>query len=612
MNIKMKTFKIFKKGIYLIIALLAFFTACSDKEEPIDSVIDHSYKPVKVTPVSGMRIAWDYSSLSQIATAGNSPKMIRLNDSKLATLFESEGVIYWTVSQDNGTTWSQPSVLFPLASHQGMDGEQKITYQHLMTQPTIIMLDNGELLAACAVRYKYILTNLDPDVIVEFPAAIITRRITNNGTVLGPIKEVYNNLGCENPELLKLPNGDTQLYFTNGSEYISLKMMSSTALSPTVKEQRIELITSTDYGNTWSSKLKEFGPDGVDSHWDGAKVIASRSNRHNNSPSAEIVGEDIVVAIGDNRNVTFKPFILRSPISSNWPYTINGDTPERSYAFYAILPEKYFMGNPYLLAVSNDESLLAYDTDAGRNKDMQTMEVTTSKSKAENFTNANRPFPFPADVKAIRSSLMKFDESTVVALTSSNYKSVDKIKISPWSIKGHLFNDLLIQNSEISDYPLFIGGLSESNVKIGLGVDATNLYVSAKATDATPITAASGTQKGDGIYLYIDAPNLSLLDIDTGISKFWISAEGEVARWDGKEGQWKSAASGGIIVTTEPSENGYTLSITIPKAKLSNFNNKGIRFGAAFSDYSDIDISTLEFLPHCSDLRSSTWLGINF
>jgi len=612
MNIKMKTFKIFKKGIYLIIALLAFFTACSDKDEPIDPVIDNSYKPIKVTPVSGMRIAWDYSSLGQLATAGNSPEMIRLNESKLATLFESEGVIYWIVSQDNGDTWSQPAVLFPLASHQGMDGEQKITYQHLMTQPTITMLDNGELLAACAVRYKYILTNLDPDVIVEFPAAILTRRITSNGTVLGPVNEVYNNLGCENPDLLKLPNGDIQLYFTNGSEAISLKMMSSTALLPTVKEQRIELITSTDYGTTWSSKLTEYGPDGADSHWEGAKVIASRSNRHNNSPSAEIVGEDIVVAIGDNKNVTFKPFILRSPISSNWPYAINGDTPERSYAFYAILPEKYFMGNPYLIALSNNESLLAYDTDEGRMKDMNTMEVATSKNKAENFANANRPFPFPTDVKAIRSSLMKFNDSTVVALTSTNFNSSDKIKISPWSIKGHLFNDISVKNSDITEYPLFIGGLSESNVKIGLGIDATNLYISAKATDITQIAAPSGTQKGDGLYFYIDAPNLSILDVDAGISKFWVSSEGEVARWDGKEGQWKSAASGGIVVTAEPSVDGYALSITIPKAKLSNFNNNGIRFGAAFSDYYDIDNGTTEFLSHCKDLRSSTWLGVTF
>lgn len=610
MNLKrMNKLNIYNTIAWLSIALLMLVSACQDKEEDNALIIDESYTPIKVAPISGLRIGWDQSSLSQLSFKGSSPKIIRESETLLSAVYQSDDNIYWMQSQNNGLSWNQPKLLFPKTTHKGMDGDNVITYNDLMSQPTIIKLQNGDLLVACAVRYNYILTTVTPAVTMEFPAGILVRRITG-GTDLQPVKEVYINLGCETPSLLELPDGDIHLYFTNGNIRQPLKLMSSTELPIAIEEQKIDMISSKDHGQTWTSSIKEFGPDGESKRWEGAKTIAARAKKNNVYPSATIAGEEIVVAFADNKTVSFKPYVVRTPINNNWPFTINGDTPERDYARYEILPDKYYMGNPNILTLSSGETLMSYETDANRMDAAETMEVVIGSNKGSDFTKATQPFPFTANVRAVSNSLMQFDDNTIVAMTSSNYQY--PTSVAPWYIKGHLINDLTIKNSEITEYPIFVGAKSDANVKVGLGIDASNLYVKAKAIDYRLVAADAGSQKGDGIYLYIDAANLSLLDVDKGISKLWISYEGDVTRWDGKEGAWVAGSADGIAVTHTAQIDGYSLDITIPTSKLTNFNKAGIRFAVGLNDYISSEQGTTEMLSLSKDLRSSSWLGVTF
>lgn len=76
--------------------------------------------------------------------------------------------------------------------------------------------------------------------------------------------------------------------------------MNSTGLPIYFSEQQIEMIPSKDGGETWSGFIGEFGPDGIEKRWTGSKTVAYRSERINNSPSAAILGENVVLAYGDN------------------------------------------------------------------------------------------------------------------------------------------------------------------------------------------------------------------------------------------------------------------------------------------------------------------------
>ncbi|GEM_PF-5502563 len=611
MNLKaMNKLTIYNTIGWLGVTLLMLLSACNDKDEDNGIVIDKPYSPVSVEPISGLRLGWDHSSLTEISETGSHPRMIRTDDSTLTVVYEESNNIYMRQSTDNGLSWNVPEVVFPKSSHEGKDGDYKITFLDLMSQPTIIQLENGDLLAACAVKYNYkIDAGTTKEQVIEYPAAINVRRITG-GTYMRPIEEVYRNLGCGAPSLLELPNNTLQLYFTNGPKPVTVEQMSSLDLEVELFEQKIDMVSSADGGLTWSSHLKEFGADGEDEMWTGAKTIAARAKKSNKAPSASIVGDDIVVAVSDNKIVTFKPYIVRTKIEANWPYTINGDTRDRDYAFHEIVPEKYYMGSPNLLVLSSGETLMGYETDGNRFDNSETMEVAIGDEKAMNFKKFTQPFPFPDKNNAINNALMQYDENTVFAMTTSNHERTDQT--APWYIKGHLINDLSITESEITEHPIFVGSKSDANIRVGLGYDASNLYVHVKAMDNTPVLADAGSQKGDGVYLYIDAANLSLLDVDAGISKLWISSTGDVMRWNGKEGTWVSVSADGITVTPTAETDGYSLDIVIPTAKLTKFNKSGIRFAAGFNDYINTEKGTTELLSLCKDLRSSSWLGVTF
>jgi hypothetical protein len=601
----------FKTTVLLLLgAALVMFAACNrdDDEKKTGTIIDETYKPVSVTPVSGLRIAWDYSTLTRLTDKGVAPEMIRFSENSLVAVYEHEDRIYLTGSEDNGQTWGNAFTLFDKGSHTGKNNADDVTYEELMTQPTIIRMNSGDLLAACAVKYKYRVNDTD----TQFPAAIKVRRI--NGTTFEPeqSKDVYVNLGVESPSLMMLPDGKVQLYFVNCAIQKSIAMINSTEMSVDLREQQIVVIESEDEGQTWTSLIEEIGPDGVDRSWIGARDVASRAYRNNLYPAPALIDGQIIVAVADNRTMTYKPYIVRSPLSANWSKAVRGDTPDREYALYELLPDKYFMSDPDLLVLPAGDVLLSYETDEGRNTGFELMEVAVGSADAYNFKYRTRPFPFAANEKAVNNSLMLFDDSTALALTASNRGFSTDEDMAPWYIKGHLLNDLTVTGSEIDSYPIFVGGRTEANIKAGLGVDAGNLYVGVKAKDATSVTATAGTQHGDGVYLYIDAANLSLLDVDAGISKFWVSSTGEVARWDGNEGRWTAVSSSGITATAVEETDGYTLNVTIPRSTLTNFNSQGIRFAIGLTDYTDEETGITELLSLCQDLRSASWLGITF
>ncbi|MDR1887063.1 MAG: hypothetical protein LBQ70_04030, partial [Prevotellaceae bacterium] len=377
--------------------------------------------------------------------------------------------------------------------------------------------------------------------------------------------------------------------------------------------QQIVVIESTDNGQTWTSAVTDFGPDGVDRSWTGAKTVASRTGKNNIGPAPAVIGEQIVVALADNKTMTYKPYTVRSPLSANWANAVRGDTPDREYALYEMLPDKYFMSAPDLLVLPTGETLLSYETDEGRDTGFELMEVAVGTEDAYDFKHRTRPFPFGAAEKAVDNSLMLFNDTTILALTTTNQglAATDK-NTAPWYIRGYTLNDLTVTGSRIDDYPIFVGSLTEASIRAGLGIDVNNLYVSVRAGDGTPVAAATGTQQGDGVYLYIDAANLSLLDVDAGISKFWVSSTGEVKRWDGNEGQWTEATASGVTATAATSADGYTLDISIPRSALTNFNSQGIRFGIGLSNYTDVGVGVIDMLSLCRDLRSASWLGVTF
>src|SRR5690606_28388345 len=120
---------------------------------------------------SDIRIAWDYSSLEQLAPQGGYPRLLRLSSGQLMAVYENrKGDIHLIRSADNGKSWSSPEILFSsfIFDEESADGE---SVQVNAANPELKELANGTILFVCNYRPR-------KDNIAPFSIAI--KRLDNN------------------------------------------------------------------------------------------------------------------------------------------------------------------------------------------------------------------------------------------------------------------------------------------------------------------------------------------------------------------------------------------------------------------------------------------------
>ncbi|MCL1932289.1 MAG: glycoside hydrolase, partial [Candidatus Azobacteroides sp.] len=135
------------RTIGIVIGLL-FCVCCKSEEEGGDSFVRRSGEPM-----DGIRIAWDYNSIQQLApqagrtlTYAGYPRLRRLRDGTLAVVYEAEGNAELIQSRDNGKTWSAPVVVMSKINYTNTKGESVIIR---ISNPELLQLRNGDLVFAC-------------------------------------------------------------------------------------------------------------------------------------------------------------------------------------------------------------------------------------------------------------------------------------------------------------------------------------------------------------------------------------------------------------------------------------------------------------------------------
>ena len=555
-----------------LVVTLSGLAGCSKTEKDTD---DFHYSAA--TPVDGSRIAWDYRSMEQLAARGTYPRLLRLKDSSLAVVYESgTGSTVLIRSSDNGNTWSVPATIFSPFTSTGNGASTRVN----CANPELIQLQNGNLISGCNYR---------PEADGIAPFSIALKRSSDNGLTWTDSLVVFHAEtrfadGCWEPSFLQLPDGELQLYFANEKPYTSSN------------EQEISMLRSEDNGRTWT---------------DQPVTVSFRWQHRDGMPVARVVNNEIVVVIEDNNNGQFKPYTVRCDLPDNWPSPVSGDSPNRSYALSETVDNRIYMGAPYLLVLPSGETIISYQTNRNRSSDweLSTMEVAIGDKTAHDFGMCATPFQVPVNREAKWNSIALWDEHTVVALTSSNFKSE---AIAPWLIKGYLIPPLHIDHGTITEYPVFIGFKGEARLRAGIGVDNTNLYITCRVEDPSLFEDPSDKQKADGVYVSVDARNASLSGPDRGIYKLWCSYSGKLELWEGDKGHWESGPVSGIQGSVTLSADGYEEKLVIPKAALSGFNEESIRISFALSNYSSASDGYVEPLVNSMSDASNTWLKIEF
>lgn len=530
--------------------------SCSDSTVVIDEkpiVENIASKP----SVGGIRIAWDYTTLIQVSDKNSTDyngyaRLVQLNDKKLMCTYESGGAILVKTSSDFGSTWSEPIKV--------VSGNALVN----MTTPDILQLKDNSILICYNPR------PIAGNGIEKF--SINTIKSYDEGLTWKENQIVYEassefENGCWEPSALQTPSGEIQLFFSNENVYRNSN------------EQNISLIRSSDNGSTWSAT---------------PEIISFRVGKRDGMPSPILLKNqtEIVFSIEDNGvENQFKPYIIRNSITENWKQTVDANSNNRNYALEEVLSNEIYAGAPYLSQISTGEVLMSYQgTEDRATNDINNadMKVVIGTNEAKNFNRKSTPFILSSGKSALWNSITVLDDDTVVALTTTNqFSNSSQI----WMIKGHLLPEINatketavidgLNNEAVwqKESPVFIGQKSTTQLEANFTYDTEFLYAFAQVKDSQIVNIDDLTGS-DGLNLYLDPKNKSLIAPGKSIFKLELGQSAIFSMYEGENSKWKKLESPqGIVTTTVKTANGYRIEAKIPWIILGGMPAKQTRMG---------------------------------
>ena len=473
--------------------------------------------PEVQVPVDGIRIGWDFRSLTRIAPLDGRTgyfgyaRMTQLFDGRLACVYEtSTGNIELVFSADNGKTWVNKQVLF------------ETTNNIPPFVPEIVELSDHSILVACNPRPREPFTN-------DRKFGIKVRKSTDGGNTWEKEQLIYQaqstfENGCWEPSMVQLPGGEVQLFFANEGVYT------------TSGEQNISMLRSVDFGTSWTT-------DPV--------IVGFRKDRRDGMPVPLLLIDkgELLVAVEDNKTDQFKPTIYREKLTDNWTDgTILATDPRREYApLTDPLADNVYAGAPYLERLESGEVILSYQTNLQRDNiwDKSSMAVEIGNETGRNFSRRSIPFKVPLSKHGLWNSLSVIDGNTPIAITSTNAYSSTSTEV--WMIRGRVIPEfqipigtsipdgLLNDNCWQGEWPYFIGQTSNKQLFSNVCKDAQNLYIAVKI-DGLASTVMNKTV--DEFSLLLDTERKSYQAPHTGVFAFKVKSDGSVTVEQGQNGQW--------------------------------------------------------------------------
>lgn len=339
-------------------------------------------------------VEWD-SSTRRFVTDGVYAR-VKAIGGELALVYSAGPAVCIRTSGDGGDTWSEP---------REIARDRRYNY----TNSELTRLRSGRLI------YTW---NARPRTAGECRYKIMAALSDDNGATWS-VNDVYSagctpDVGCWEPAVMQLPDGELQLYFANEAPY------------DRSDEQEICMMRSTDGGSTWGRPER----------------VSFRSGARDGMPVPVYLphSREIAVAIEDNGLAgRFKPVIVKS--ADNWhDGTVTAVSPRRYAALDGIdrLHDTVYAGAPYLLRLRDGRTLLSVQSTEGRhgtNERYANMQVYAGDRDARRFTARTTPFPdLPHDGNALWNSLCQIDDDTVMAVMSVGGTGRNGI----WTVKGRI------------------------------------------------------------------------------------------------------------------------------------------------------------------------------
>lgn len=360
-------------------------------------------------------IEWQKTTQQLIQQGGLYGRVARVDEKNVACIYERAGGVHLKISVDNGKTWGKEIGV--------------AQYEHgNAANPELLILPGGDWLCSFNQRPRN-----EPGQEAQ-PFAIATCRSTDKGKTWSAPNVIYRagttgDVGCWEPRVIALPNGDVQLFFANEAPF------------PNSHEQEISRMVSHDNGKTWGE----------------AKRASFRKGKRDGMPVPVVFysgyTHNLVMSIEDDGiNGAFKPVIIL--LDDDVDCWVDGDGKRHSSAvsdsdnfrhaqpkstgrWSALaepLPAAAYAGAPYLCQMPNDmgTTILSAQYSPDGNDRKARMAVWVGDSSAHNFTRMSLPFGEENQSSGLWNSVWPKNANTVNALSSTTIDGVFGL----WSIDG--------------------------------------------------------------------------------------------------------------------------------------------------------------------------------
>lgn len=539
--------------------------ACSKKG--IQDGTTPAYNVPSKAPVEGSRITWDSRSLKRLSTASfgfsGYARMAMLKDGSWLCVMEENGAIVSLRSNDDGRSWTGKKTIIATSD------------VYSMANPELLVLKDGVVLMFYNPRPK-----------TETPSLKFEIRVTrseDNAVSFKTDQLLYQGgyqfaNGCWEPAAIQLPSGEIQVFFANEAPYTSSD------------EQNISVLRSANNGISWTTQ---------------PEIIAFRKGSRDGMP-VPLLNRDqnkIWVAIEDPGNGSFKPYLISNSIGDNWQQVVDGNSKHRYHALADSLAPPITAAAPYLRQISTGELVLSYQSAEERGNQMSSanMKVVLGTEKGNDFNRKTVPFQIAANSSALWNSLFVPNDSTVVAITSTNGYTSGVTEV--WMIKGRIVPELEVGANTAASLPVFVG--QQANGRLAAGFNSTNDSLKLLVQTEKP---AFGNM---GVALYVNNTGRHGVAPEKGQFRFHISAQSQVSVWEGNSVGWKPTDVTGATLRTVMVGEAKHFELSIAWSMLGGKPPAGKRFGYHMAiTTGDNNFNLVENLSSNLPDQPYTWSGM--
>jgi len=479
--------------------------------------------------------------------------------------------ILYSISSDL-KNWETPKEVFTPIQNITVDVQgQEVSDRRVYSTADALSLQNGDLMVVAAFRANSNLYNTnDGD-------GIAMRISKDNGQTWGDEKVIFRGMNWE-PQILQLPSGEIQVYFTHSSTNNQIQFDEGITSSSLVKSSGTAILRSTDNGETWVSHLPENEFYGC--------VVAQRYTRTENGVNRYT--DQMPCAVQLNNSATIALALEDENADYNGNYSISLAYSDDNWAHYASPNSVYgaveeepankrlsvWQGAaPYLKQFPSGETVISYNVN-------NNYSIRLGDTHACTFTAPYVPFHYQGYWGALELDGSHTVIGTVttgqIAPANTRHILIGKMQLNHTIFPAYATPTIDGNNNDWTNNTdaLFVGSDSQAQAAVRMAYDDDNLYLLVERLDYD-------LQPSDAVDVFLHADTGGTLNSSSLRLKIGTEGVQQIFRYSGA-GNWTNSEAPeiqskalvfGTVSNSSDSDEGYIAEVAIPRSTIQAYGS---------------------------------------